>query len=179
MERIVFSLDINDNWNALIDTNVVFLDSTKHGTNRYGMKLACFTTIDSTSKTQILAAALLKEETKDAYIWLMNVFDSFFSNPDVIFTDGDEQMINAIEEVFGEETIHLRCIWHIWKNFYQKFHSCFERDQWREVAKQFWTIAKTSDIRYCDSFEGEWHNMIEYMRQHASCDQKTVSRILM
>lgn len=176
IDGIIFSLDENDLWNSAKDSKVVFLDS-KHGTNRYNMKLACFTTIDSNGKTQVLAAAFVTEESKELYTWAMKRFVAFFSAPDVMFTDGDRQIINSITDVCPTTTL-LRCVWHVWKNFYQLLKSCFEVDTWKVVSNKFWRIALTSDKYYCDKIEDDWNEMVDYMQSNTSCDQSTVSNLL-
>ena len=41
--------------------------------------------------------------------------------PRVIFTDADPAVIAAVLSVFGEDTLHYWCIWHIYQNLDKKF----------------------------------------------------------
>ena len=109
------------------------------------------------------------------YTWVFEQYADYFSIPNVIFTDGDEQMKDAIIAVYLTLTIHLRCVWHIWKNFFQKFKSCFSADKWNVVSNKFWKIAKTSDIAYCDIIETDWNEMIQFMKGNAACEISKVS----
>ena len=170
---VFFSLDELDLWNSDRDSRVVFLDS-KHGTNRYNMKVACFTIIDRNGRTQVLAATIIRNESLSLYIWVMSMFKKCFGCPNVIFTDGDKQMIDAIAKTISEAT-HLRCVWHIFKNFYDKFVNLFKGDSFNQVCHRFWKIAKTSDIRYREKLEVEWNEMLQYMRSNASCEAENVS----
>jgi hypothetical protein len=49
---------------------VVILDS-KHGTQRYGLKLTCLVTVDRNGVTQVLAASLLRHEDAESFKWVL------------------------------------------------------------------------------------------------------------
>jgi hypothetical protein len=54
---------------------VVILDS-KHGTQRYGLKLACLVTVDRNGVTQILGASLLRHEDAPSFKWVSVVYSA-------------------------------------------------------------------------------------------------------
>ena len=45
------------------------------------------------------------------------------------------------------KTLHLLCIFHLWKNFYKHIKPLFvsEQEKWREAAYMWWLIAKEND----------------------------------
>ena len=73
----------------------MLLDAT-HGTNRYNYKLACFTTVNSSGQTVILAATLLQTEDQDSYTWCLECFmEVFRKKPMAFFTDSDQALRQA------------------------------------------------------------------------------------
>jgi len=61
-------------WNEI--GNRVLMYDTKHGTNKFGLNLGCFTTIDSAGKSRVLAATFLYE-SEESFDWAFKKF-SFF-----------------------------------------------------------------------------------------------------
>lgn len=45
---------------------MVIFDAT-HGTNEYGMTVACFTTLDREARTQLLAVSILQREDTPSF----------------------------------------------------------------------------------------------------------------
>lgn len=89
------------------------LYDTTHGTNRYGMKLGCFTGVDNNGKTILLAVSLLVNEDTASFKWAFNNFAKSFSFvPDVMFTDGDRAMVAALR-VMLPKCVHFLCVWHL------------------------------------------------------------------
>nr|GEW56450.1 hypothetical protein [Tanacetum cinerariifolium] len=69
--------------------------------------------IDNHRKCVMVAAGLLKNETKKSYIWLLKAFMKAFGKaPSIVVTDQDGAMRNAIEAEFGGSK-HRLCMWHI------------------------------------------------------------------
>ena len=97
----------------------VILYDTKHGTNRFGLKLGCFVGVDNNGMTRIIAVSLLLNETEVSFKYIFNWFSSNFSFPNVIYTDGDQQMASAIKSCFPYST-HLLCTFHLYKNLFEK-----------------------------------------------------------
>ena len=166
-------------WNHNGSAKVILYD-TKHGTNRYGMKLACFTTIDNCGRTQALAATVLSAEDEDHFAWAYAKFQEMFgSAPNVIFTDSDQAMANALGAVWPE-TVHLLCTFHIWKNFWQHIHPLFINNNagWRKVADMWWRLCKTSDELGRDSFDDRFDELVQFITETATVAEKCITKQL-
>ena len=117
--------------------------------------------MDITGKTRILGGSLVRVEDAESFKWLFSRFlEAFVEKPAIIFTDGDAAMKHAIAEIFVG-TMHLLCIFHLWKNFYEHVHHLFARDPdgWRTIASWWWSIAKRSDKTSISAFEDEWNKL--------------------
>ena len=72
-----------------------------------------FIGIDNHRKSVTLGSGLLKNETTESYIWLLQAFKkAFVRSPNIIVTDQDGAMRNAIAEVLPDSK-HRLCMWHI------------------------------------------------------------------
>ena len=136
------------------------LYDTKHGTNRYKMKLGCWTVVDGHGITRIIAFSLIPPgESKEDFTWAFEQFRKHLGAPTDIFTDGDVGMAGAIAAVFGADgTVHLLCVYHIYTNLFGHMRKLFgsDKDAWRAFVNLFWRIAKRSDMRTIPRFEAEW-----------------------
>ncbi|CAB4489898.1 unnamed protein product [Rhizophagus irregularis] len=92
---------------------VLIFDCTA-GTNRYDMVLCLFIIVDNNTRSRLVASALLEDETESSFIWVLHqlkkVLNDFY--PQVIYTDCDPAMANAISSVYPM-TKHNLCIFHI------------------------------------------------------------------
>ena len=145
------------NWRSLwIDTRgQVVLYDTKHGTNRYGMKLGCFSLIDGAGKTRVIAASFVMNESAEMFSWVFLQFNRLVGEaPVIIFTDSDLAMAQSIITSWPSTT-HLLCIFHLWKNFFEHICVLFKGEvaKWREAASLFWDLAKTSDLSVQYTFD--------------------------
>ena len=105
--------------------SAVLMYDTKHGTNRYGLKLGCFVTLDYNGKTRVIAASFVSSEDEASFMWAFKKFtESFQSPPVVVFTDSDRAMALAVKNVWAN-TIHLLCTFHIWKNYWEHIRPLF------------------------------------------------------
>ena len=150
----------------------VLLYDTKHGTNRYGFKLGCFTCVDKNGKTRVLAGLFLLSEDEDSFKWAYEEFEkSLGSAPIVFFTDSDLAMAAAVKSTWPD-TIHLFCTFHIWKNFYKHIHPLFNNnaEAWRNVAKMFWRLSK------CDTFDTDFNGLIKFISDSSKAGEETVSK---
>ena len=140
---------------ATITDNVLLFDPT-WGTNRYGMKLCCFTTVGPTGQTVILAIAIIKYEDKAQIEWSFRCFADVFKNKPVsIYTDGGGSIAEAIKAVSKAGDVwqgvnHILCVFHLSKNFWQHLRPLFvtKPEIWHRVFSLFWRIAKNSDCIY-------------------------------
>ena len=92
----------------------VLLYDTKHGTNRYGLKLGCFCSIDEHGFTRVMAGSFLVNEDEDSFAWAYSAFSQSFQSttPKILFTDSDQAMANARCKVWPDTT-HLLCVFHM------------------------------------------------------------------
>lgn len=89
------------------------LFDTKHGTNRYGLRLGCFTTVGRDGGTVLLATAMMTHEDQQSFEWAFLQFKKFFGvQPHCMFTDGDKAMAAAMRTILPQ-TKHCLCIWHL------------------------------------------------------------------
>lgn len=148
------------NWRQLWEESNgrVVLYDTKHGTNRYGLKLGCFSIVDCNGSTRVIAASFVEQESAEMFSWVFECFARLVgASPETIFTDSDPAMAIAIK-VTWPMTIHLLCIFHLWKNFYEHIGTLLKgkKDMWQEVATIFWKLAKTSDIALRQRFDNDF-----------------------
>ena len=96
--------------------DVVVFDTTYH-TNKYNLICAPFVGVNHHWQNVMFGCTFLLDETTDSFKWLFKSFLNLMGNylPITIFTDQDQAMSNAIEEVFPN-THHRLCLWHISKN---------------------------------------------------------------
>lgn len=116
LNRLYFEVEgAKERWTRSRDGKMVIFDST-HGTNEYGMKVACFVTLDREGRTQLLGVSILQREDTPSFAWAYLQFKkamegggadgSVVQNPvDIIFTDSDPAMAAAIRFVMPGETI--------------------------------------------------------------------------
>ena len=141
----------------------VILYDTKHGTNRFGLKLGCFVGIDNNGVTRIIAVFLLLNETEDSFAYIFNWFSSNFCFPNVIYTDGDKQMASAIKSCFPCST-HLLCTFHLYKNLFEKVWPAFfgKVNNWKNMSNMWWKLCKLSDSEGRKVFNNEWDKFMDY-----------------
>jgi hypothetical protein len=175
IDRIFFLMPGAKELFARLGSKVVLYD-TKHGTNRYGLKCGCITTVDNNGRTRILAVSFLESEDTVSFQWVFRNFkESFGDAPNVAFTDGDTKMAAAIEkEWLG--TVHLLCSWHLWKNFWKHIRNLFSKGkekEWSKVAKMWWRLCKTSDESMQEEFDNTWDALVSFTNEHANVDGDT------
>ena len=102
-------------WKRASGMSIALFDTT-HSTNKYDMRLGCFTSRNEDGGTILLAVSFVKREDTRSFAWVFGKFkESFASAPDVLLTDGDPGMAAAAKTVFPG-TRHLLCTWHISQN---------------------------------------------------------------
>lgn len=114
LNRLFFEVKgARDRWTRSVDGKMVIFDAT-HGTNEYGMKVACFTTLDREARTQLLAVSILQREDTPSFAWAFKQFNEAMAdgpepekqNPvDIIFTDSDPAMAAAIRYIMPGECV--------------------------------------------------------------------------
>ena len=102
-------------WKRTSGMSIALFDTT-HSTNKYDMRLGCFTSRNEDRGMILLAVSLVKREDARSFSWVFGKFkESFASAPDVLLTDGDTGIAAAAKSVFPG-TRHLLCTWHISQN---------------------------------------------------------------
>ena len=148
--------------NFRLSKKIVLYD-TKHGMTKYGFKVGTYSTVDNHGKTQIIAVDAHRVEDEESFRWGFSVFTkNLGESPSIIFTDSDPAMKAAIAKEWPE-TIHLLCIFHLFKNFYEHCKKAFMgRDQeWSDIARRWWRLCKKSDSRFVPDFYSEWDSLAD------------------
>jgi hypothetical protein len=157
--------------------SAVLLYDTKHGTNRYGLKLGCLTYIDETGKTQVLATSLLMKESENTFEWVCRAFSKAFGqDPVVVFTDSDPATAPAMALAWPD-TVHLLCTFHLYKNFYEHIHPLFVQrpNEWKTAASSWWTLCKNSDESMQERFSTEWDALATFIIDNANTNEKKLT----
>ena len=170
LKRVFAQLDDSaKEWARTPDANIVLFDPT-HGTNRYGMKLCCFTTVGPTGQTVILAVALIKYEDKWDIEWALKCFQKIFKTPPLAFyTDSAAAIETAFQMVSAtgqpwEKTRHVLCVYHLSKNLYTNLRPLFvtNPETWKKIHSMFWDLAKNSDATFADEETGSgWDAVLD------------------
>jgi hypothetical protein len=133
MDRCLFIF--KDAVKCLSDGSRPVLFDTKHGSNRYGLRLGILSTVGRNGSTVLLAAALLSKEDESSFAWVFTHFERIFGlQPHCIFTDGDFAMASALKSCW-KHCQHFLCTWHlsqtIIKNTKGKVgHGCTTLKKW-------------------------------------------------
>jgi hypothetical protein len=129
----------------------------QHGTNKHGLKMMLWVTVDGSGATKILACSLMMDESTEAAAWSCQCFsDCFRVPPAVIFSDSAPALKAAVASVFPT-SMHLYCIWHLSNNMLSNLQpACGDKDLWHRVSSMWWKIAKQSDESSRATFDSEW-----------------------
>ena len=142
--------------------SVFLLDST-YKTNLFRMPMLHGVSTTSTHHTFSAFVCFMRQEQESDYMWAIDCFrgicDANGISPDVIVTDRELALMNAIGRIFPEAG-NLLCLWHINKNIAARFKALFSGEKWEVWIKQwkFATSMPTSeefDAAIKDLFERE------------------------
>jgi hypothetical protein len=118
---------------------VLIMDST-YKTNKYRQPLLEIVGITSTDKTFVVGFGYMECEKMENYCWVLEKLKGLFIKqdlfPNVILTDRELALMNAIEVVFPH-AVNLLCTWHINKNVNARCGAHVVKDM-RELVKQLW-----------------------------------------
>ncbi|XP_073045332.1 protein FAR1-RELATED SEQUENCE 5-like [Primulina eburnea] len=136
--------------------DVLSIDTT-YKTNKYNLICAPFVGINHHMQNVLFGLAFMSNETESSFEWLFTTFlDSMNGKqPQTIFSDQCQAMMNAIETVFSHSH-HRLCQWHINQNAPSHFGSL----NGDSAFKKMWYKCMT----YCESedeFEVTWRYMID------------------
>ncbi|KAJ1434107.1 MULE transposase domain [Sesbania bispinosa] len=114
--RHLFWCDGIRQMNYQVFGDVLAFDAT-YGKNKYRSPLVVFSGVNHHNRTTIFASAVVANETKDTYVWLLQKFNVVMKgkSPKLVITDGDMAMRNAIKRVFPNAH-HRLCAWHLLRN---------------------------------------------------------------
>lgn len=124
------------------------------------MVLCLFIIIDNNTKSRLIASALLEDETEASFIWaLQQLKKSSYDviNPQVIYTDCDPAMANAISLIYPTSK-HNLCIFHIDLNLRKNLRPKLGTQRFNEFHSLFY-LCRNSLIS--ESFETQWKTLIE------------------
>jgi hypothetical protein len=131
---------------------------TQHGTNKHGLKMMLWVTVDGSGATKILACSLMVDEGLESAAWSCQCFsDCFRVPPAVIFSDSAPALKAAVASVFPTSK-HLSCVWHLSNNMLTHLRPACgaDIDLWHRVRSKWWHILKNTDESSCASFASEW-----------------------
>ncbi|KDP20361.1 hypothetical protein JCGZ_06470 [Jatropha curcas] len=142
--------------------DVIFFDTT-YIKNDYKLPFAPFIGVNHHFQCLLLGRALVADETKATYVWLMRAWLRAMGGhaPKVILTDQDKPLKEAIAEVFPD-TYHGFCLWHIMSKvpeklsyvmrqheiFMTKFNKCvFTSWTNEQFDKRWWKMVERFNLR--------------------------------
>ncbi|XP_063949954.1 protein FAR1-RELATED SEQUENCE 11-like [Daucus carota subsp. sativus] len=147
--------------------------------NAYDMPLGIFVGVDNHGRSILFGCALLRNETKSTFSWLMRTFVSMMKKtPKSILTDQDPWMTQAIAEEMPL-TKHAFCIWHITSKFaFNK--TCLLLDtqeefenRWPQVIEKY-KLEKNKHVVGLHSIRHSW--VPSYLREHFFAGMTTTGR---
>jgi hypothetical protein len=152
----------------------IVIYDTKHGMTKYGFKVGTYSTVDKNGKTRMIAVDAHRAEDEETSRWGFNVFKkNLGESPSIIFTDSDAAMKAAIAKEWPD-TIHLLCIFHLFKNFYEHCRKAFagREQEWSDIARHWWRLCKKSDSRFVPDFYREWDSLANDITTAAGTSMK-------
>ncbi|XP_074297347.1 protein FAR1-RELATED SEQUENCE 5-like [Silene latifolia] len=137
---------------------VVLIDST-YKTNLYGLPLVEMVGVTPIGKTFVIAYALMMHESEDGYRWVLQQLKALLNDavqPNVIVTDCEQGLLNAIPTVFPDSS-HLLCLWHIYYNVETRALHITGHDSWAKFTCNLFKAVVEAETR--DEFDVGWANL--------------------
>ena len=134
---------------------VLIMDCT-YKTNRYRLPLLEIMGVTSTNLTFSVAFAYMDSEREDNYTWVLERLRSVMDAdvlPELIVTDRDLALLNAIKRVFPTSS-HLLCRWHISRNVLAQCKRLFETKKKWDKFIMSWNILVLSSTE--DEYNDHW-----------------------
>jgi hypothetical protein len=121
------------------------------------MALSLFVILDENRNIQLVAQALLIDETKDSHEWTFRQVNSATNNmhPKVLMTDADPAVHAAIRSIFPT-TYPMHCTFHISQNLIKKLQKPLGK-KFHEFSTEF---CKVRNILQKPLFEFKWQVLI-------------------
>ena len=120
----------------------VLITDCTYKTNLYCLPLLEIVGVTSTDISFSVAFAYLQFERIDNYVWVLGTLRSLLDDiaiPEVIFTNRELALMNAIDKVFSTSR-HLLCRWHISRNVLVKCKKMFESKEKRDNFILSWNF---------------------------------------
>ncbi|XP_021747610.1 protein FAR1-RELATED SEQUENCE 5-like [Chenopodium quinoa] len=135
----------------------VLVFDTTYRTNRYILICAPFVGINNHWHNCMFACGFIEDEKTDSFVWLLETFLKAMENrtPTSIFTDQDQAMANAIEQVLPN-TRHRLCIWHLEQNAITRFGALKKDKEFKYAFNQCLKMCVTKQ-----EFEAKWQAMMQ------------------
>ncbi|KAL3500604.1 hypothetical protein ACH5RR_039697 [Cinchona calisaya] len=122
--------------------------NTKFRKNAYGKPFILVTGVNNHDQTIVFGCALLRDETAETYVWLLETFlEAMNHKPPVsVITDGDKAIDEAIMKTFPTSQ-HRICRWHLCKaavsnagdtSFGPDFSKCMDENCTPEEFEEAW-----------------------------------------
>ncbi|KAH1203736.1 PKS-NRPS hybrid synthetase [Glycine max] len=155
--------------------NLVFLIDNTYKINWYRLPLLDFVGVTPTGMTFSVNFAYVEGERVNNLVWALQRFRDLFLKrdalPGVIVTDRDQELMNAVKDVFPECT-NLLCNFHINKN--RSLTDCPSEHQFDECLKKFeiacapWPmfvdyVKETWIIPHKEKFVSAWTNKVMHL----------------
>ena len=136
--------------------DVIVFDNT-YKVNRFNMPFGIFTGVNNFGQSICFARTLMCQETINSFTWTFESFLKMVNNnpPKVILTDEDKAISQAIQNVFGQNSKHVLCIWHLWKNVIKNLCSILGTN-WHNFTKAFYECTKEYEV---DNFITKWQQL--------------------
>ncbi|XP_057771005.1 protein FAR1-RELATED SEQUENCE 5-like [Salvia miltiorrhiza] len=136
--------------------DVLSVDST-YQTNKYKLVCVPFIGVNHHLKNVMFGIGFLSDETTRSYEWLLFTFlESMHSKqPDIIFTDQCQSLMDAIDSVFPRAS-HRLCQWHINQNAPSHFGKLNGNSLFKKAWFHYMNGCDTED-----EFELTWMCMID------------------
>ncbi|XP_028070434.1 uncharacterized protein LOC114272918 [Camellia sinensis] len=130
---------------------VLIMDCT-YKTNRYHLPLLEIVEVTSTDMSFSVAFAYLQFERIDNYVWVLTTLRSLLDDttiPEVIVTDRELALMNAIDRVFSTSR-HLLCRWHISRNVLAKCKKMFKsKEKWDKFISLWnFLVLSSTELEY-------------------------------
>ena len=136
----------------------VILNDNTHKTNQFNMPLSLFTAVDNHFRTRLVAQALVNDETKETYEWLLtSTLQATNHTPQVFITDSDLGMDAAIDSQYsGVYQLHCIYMYHISQNLMRNLKASLGAS-YNDLVKDFYSCR--NDLSPA-GFEVQWNKLI-------------------
>lgn len=128
-------------------------------TNRHDMVLCLLIVVDNNTHSRLIASALLKDETENSFIWVLQQLKISSNDiyPHVIYTDCDPAMANAISLIYPMSK-HNLCIFHIDLNLKKNLRPKLGTKTFNEFRSEFFSCHNSLNE---EIFEIRWKKLFE------------------